>query len=66
MSALGVEFLAATCIRGRTVYRDQARRWPLVRSGEMALADALAIFDVYQRGNRTPHRALTPSELVAD
>ncbi|MDB4973975.1 MAG: hypothetical protein JWN48_2316 [Myxococcaceae bacterium] len=64
LSALGVERVMASAIRGQAVHRAHAARWPLVRLGMVALSDALAIFDVYQSGNRAPARAAMPAPLV--
>lgn len=66
LSALGVQSLTATAVRGRTVFRSSAETWPLVKSGRMALEDALAVFDVYHDGNRSPARTPVPANLVIE
>ncbi|MDD2663765.1 MAG: hypothetical protein PHD19_08395 [Dechloromonas sp.] len=47
-----------------SAHRTRARYWPLVLSGHLSLRDALAIFDGYFHGNRTPHRAFHPTPIL--
>ena len=54
LSALGVRSVTVKLPRGTTVVRADVEEWPLVRAGMMARDDALAVFDAYHLGNRTP------------
>lgn len=54
-------------VRQRPLFRAQrrfARFWPLVLSGHVSHRDAVAVFDAYFDGNKTPHRTHQPASIL--
>jgi hypothetical protein len=49
-----------------TARRANASWWPLVLSGHVSRADALAIFDAYFAGNLIPYRSETPARVLPE
>ena len=66
LAALGVEEVRVLQPWFSTARRACARAWPLVLSGHVGAGDARRIFDAYFCGNRSPHRAAQPAELLPD
>lgn len=63
LSAMGLESVRIKLPLGTAVVRSNAQSWPLVRAGMVTLNDALAIFDAYHFGNRTPISS-TPAPII--
>jgi hypothetical protein len=66
LCAIGHADLPVRLARRPKVRRDEVRRWPRVRNGELDESRALRIFDRYFRTDNPPLRTLNPGDAIPD